>query len=183
MTETEKQERRALEEAIGHFILDLGMIENTMIQALATLTGVAQPQAHFLLNKTAGGAKASLLKSAAEAKGIKLKGTALNKAFGTIHDIMSFRNRLTHDAIAFHSPSQKWMLGQGAATGDLIMGASRLPLDPTYLSMQSKEAWAAIKTIGDAILIPFGGYKYVATPATSTALPPFEYVLTYDLKK
>ncbi|SNT61642.1 hypothetical protein SAMN05216374_5946 [Tardiphaga sp. OK246] len=184
MNYSDDKERRAVEQAVGHFILDLGMIENTMIQALAVLTGVPQTQAHFLLNKTAGGAKIQLLKEAAKAKGIDLKASGLNKALGAIHDIMSFRNRLTHDAIALHGPTQKWMLGQGSPDGDTVLGEARIPLEPEDLRAQSKLAWSAIKVIGDEILIKLGDFTYVTThPDSPRAIPPFEYSLSYEPRK
>jgi hypothetical protein len=64
---------RRLAEAIGTFILDLGMIETSMVHALSVLISIPQAQAHFLLNKTAGGAKAALLKDAATAKASTLR--------------------------------------------------------------------------------------------------------------
>jgi hypothetical protein len=39
------RQRQTVEQAVGHFILDLGMIEATMIQALAVLTSVPLTQA------------------------------------------------------------------------------------------------------------------------------------------
>jgi hypothetical protein len=89
---------------------------------LAVLTSVPLTQAHFLLNKTAGGAKADLLKEAAIAKGTDIKATGLQNALGTIHNILSFRNQLVHDAIGFHSNTQKWVRGKGTPDGDNVFG-------------------------------------------------------------
>jgi len=151
--------RQKVEQAVGHFILDLGMIETTMIQALAVLTSVPLTQAHFLLNKTAGGAKADLLKEAAKAKGIDLKTTGLKDALGTIQNIMQFRNRIVHDAIGFHSNSQKWVQGKGTPTGDKVFGEVS-EIDPEELHEMTQRAWAAIKVIGQEILVKYGGFKY-----------------------
>jgi hypothetical protein len=152
-------QRQQVEQAIGHFILDLGMIESTMIQALAVLTSIPVTQAHFLLNKTAGGAKADLLKEAATAKGIDIKATGLKDALGTIHSIMNFRNQLVHDAIAFHGNTQRWVRGKGTPSGDGVFG-TKVEIDPTEIHAISKKAWAAIKVIGIEILQKHGGFIY-----------------------
>jgi hypothetical protein len=163
-------EKQMLAEAIGTFILDLGMIENCMVQALAVLVNVPQGQAHFLLNKTAGGAKAALLKDAVTAKGIDLKVTGLGVAIGTIQEIMNFRNRLVHDAIGFHKNSQRWVLGQGLSEGDAVFG-KRLPLGADDLRSKSRDAWTAIEVIGTEILVKHGGWTW-STATASTATDP-----------
>lgn len=152
-------QRQQLEQVIGHFILDLGMIEGTMIQALAVLASVPTNQAHFLLNKTAGGAKADLLKDAAIAKGIDIKATGLKEALGAIHSIMNFRNQLVHDAIGFHENTQRWVRGKGTPTGDKVFGA-KAEIDPDEIHEMSEKAWAAIKVIGIEILQKHGGFVY-----------------------
>jgi hypothetical protein len=162
-------DRQIIEQAIGHFILDLGMIENTMIQALAVLTGVPQAQAHFLLNKTAGGAKAALLKEAAIAKGIDLKATGLKAAFGTIHEIMDFRNHIVHDAIGFHGNTQKSVRGKGTPTGDKVFG-NKSHIDPAEIYRMGEAAWVAIKVIGIEILEKYGDFTYF--PGTKTPTTP-----------
>lgn len=130
-----------------------------MIQALAVLTSVPLTHAHFLLNKTAGGAKADLLKEAAIAKGIDLKATDLRDALGTIHNIMNFRNQLVHDAIGFYSDTQRWVRGKGTPDGDKVFG-KKFEIDPTELYGLSEKAWAAIKVIGVEILQKHGGFTY-----------------------
>jgi hypothetical protein len=152
-------QRQLIEQAIGHFILDLGMIEGTMIQALAVLTGVPLTQAHFLLNKTAGGAKAALLEQAAIARGLDIKASGLKSALGTIHKILDFRNSLVHDAIGFHSNTQKWVRGKGTPTGDKVFG-TKSDIDPAEIYKMGETAWAAIKVIGDQILVKHGGFTY-----------------------
>jgi hypothetical protein len=152
--------RQILEQTIGRFILDLGMIENTMIQALAILTNVPQSQAHFLLNKTAGGQKAALLKEAAVAKGIDLKASGLKEAIGTIHEIMDFRNHLVHDAIAFHGNTETWVMGRGTPTGDSVFGV-REEIDAQKLDEKSKSAWSAIRVVGFEILVKHGGFTHI----------------------
>lgn len=152
-------QRQEVEQAIGHFILDLGMIEATMIQALAALTGVPPTQAHFLLNKTGGGQKADLLKDAALARGIDLKSTGLKGALGTIQDIMNFRNRLVHDPIGFHWKSQRWVRGQGTPDGDKVFGKTA-EINSKEIYDMGKKAWEAIKIIGFEILEKHGGFIY-----------------------
>jgi hypothetical protein len=152
-------QRQIIEQAVGHFILDLGMIEAAMIQALAILTSVPQTQAHFLLNKTAGGAKADLLRDAAVAKGIDIKATGLKDALGKIHKIMTFRNQLVHDAIGFHANTQKWVLGKGTPDGDKAFG-NKIEIDPAELDKMSETAWAAIEVIGIEILKKYGGFIF-----------------------
>ncbi|WP_316213703.1 MULTISPECIES: hypothetical protein [unclassified Bradyrhizobium] len=137
------------------------MIEATMIQALAVLTEVPPTQAHFLLNRTAGGAKADLLKEAAIAKGISLTTTGLKDALGTIHKILNFRNRIVHDAIGFHESTQKWVHGKGTPLGDNTFG-TKFEIDPAQIYEMGEEAWAAIKVIGIEILQKHGNFKYSA---------------------
>lgn len=130
-----------------------------MIQALAVLTSTPVTQAHFLLNKTAGGAKADLLKDAAIAKGIDIKATGLKDALGTIHKIMSFRNQLVHDAIGFHSNTQKWVRGKGTPDGDKQFGKIS-EIDPAELYEMSEKAWVAIRLVGMEILQKHGNFIY-----------------------
>jgi hypothetical protein len=163
-------ERQIIEQAIGHFILDLGMIENTMIQALAVLTGVPQARAHFLLNKTAGGAKAALLREAAIAKEIDLEATGLKAAFGTIHKIMDFRNHIVHDAIGFHGNMQKWVRIKGTPTGGDKVFGNKSEIDAAEIYRMGEAAWVAIKVIAIEILEKHGGFTYFPAPETPT--PP-----------
>ncbi|OPY98949.1 hypothetical protein A5906_30810 [Bradyrhizobium sacchari] len=135
------------------------MIEATMIQALAVLTSVPSNQAHFLLNKTAGGAKAALLKEAAIAKGIDIKATGLGDALGTIHKIMDFRNQLVHDAVGFHSNTQTWVHGKGTPDGDKVFG-KKIEIDPARIYELSEQAWEAIRVIGVEILQKHGEFTY-----------------------
>ena len=160
---------RAVEHAIGRFVLDLGMIENILIQALAVLTDVPQAQAHFLLNKSAGGAKAQLLKDAVRAKGLDLRTSGLDKAIGAVHETMAFRNRLVHDAIGFHSNSETWILGQGSPDGDKYAGNARLALTPQDLTARSEAVWEAIAVISREVLVKVGGFKPMESPPAGTS--------------
>ena len=151
---------KEINEALGRFIRTLSSLEMILIIAVATVVGIKPGAACLLLSKTAGRAKADVLKKALKDKGFETD-SELSISLKKIQSLMDRRNEIVHDPIVVHGNSGRWVTLRGKLTEDIEGEFEKVPLDPKKLDQDSEELKKIMKIIADKILVRYGGFSYV----------------------